>query len=63
MAGNVALGALPGVFPAKREHVTTVTAPIRSNVGKRFESMRNAMVDFLLVALLITSQLETPTER
>jgi hypothetical protein len=52
MAGNVALGALPGVFPAKREHVTAVTAPIRANVGERLETMGDTMIDFLLVALL-----------
>jgi hypothetical protein len=52
MAGNVALGALPGVFPAKREHVTAVTAPIRADVGERLETMGDTMIDFLLVALL-----------
>jgi hypothetical protein len=58
MAGNIALGALPGVFPAKREHVTAVATPIRSDVGKRLETMRNTMVDLLLVSLLKREKLE-----
>lgn len=52
VAGNVALGTLASIFAAQREHITTVTTPVRANIGQRFETMRNAMIDLLFISFL-----------
>lgn len=49
MAGNVAFRTLAGVLAAKRKHVTTVAAPVGTDVGQWLEAMGNTMVDLFLV--------------
>lgn len=43
------LGTLSAVLLAKRQHVTTVATPVGTNVRELLETMRNAMVDLLLL--------------
>lgn len=40
-----------GTFASKRKQITAVAAPVGGDVGKTFESVGNAMVDFLLVRI------------
>lgn len=49
MCREATLSTLPTVFLAQRQHVTTVTAPIGTDVRKLLESMRNPMIDLLLI--------------
>lgn len=52
MAGEIALRALSSVLAAEREHVSTVTAPVGTDVCNGLEPVRDAMVDFHFVAIL-----------
>jgi len=49
---NVTIQTFTSVFSSEREHVSAMTTPIRANVGERFETMWNAVVDLLLIAVL-----------
>ena len=49
---DVALGTFPGILSAKRKHITAVTAPIRTEVRERFETVRNPVVDLFFVSIL-----------
>jgi hypothetical protein len=40
-----------GIFPSERQQVAAVAAPVRRDIRKRFETMGNPMVDFLLVRI------------
>ena len=40
-----------GIFASKRKQIATVAAPVRGDVGEAFESVGNAVVDFLLVRI------------
>jgi hypothetical protein len=51
MACNFALGAPASILASEGEDVTTVTAPVRTQVGDGFEAMRNTMVDLLFVVI------------
>lgn len=51
VAGRTTLGALASLFSSERQHVTTVTAPVGAHVGEGLETVRNAMVDLLLVGI------------
>ena len=42
-----------GIFASKRKQIAAVAAPVRGDVGKAFESVRNAVVDFLLVRIVV----------
>lgn len=44
--------ALPRNFSTERKEETTVAAPVRRDVGVGFESMRDVVVDLVLVVLL-----------
>ena len=55
VTGDVALRTAASVLTAKREHITTVTAPVRTDVGNRLEAMGNAVVDFLRIVVLTGS--------
>ena len=59
VAGDVALGALARVLAAEGEHVAAVAAPVGADVGEGFETMGNAVVDFLLVILWGKSAVES----
>lgn len=52
MASNITFRTFASILSSEREHVTTMTAPIRTNIGQRFEPMRNTMIDFLFVVFL-----------
>jgi hypothetical protein len=52
MARKRTLGAFPSIFLAERQHVAAMATPTRAEVAERLESVRNAMVDLFLVALL-----------
>lgn len=52
MASNITFRAFASILSSEREHVTTMTAPVRTNIGKRFEPMRNTVVDLLFVVFL-----------
>lgn len=39
------------IFASKRKEIAAVTAPVRRDVGKAFESVGNTVVDFLLVRI------------
>lgn len=52
VASNITLRAFPRVLSAKRKHVAAVTAPIRADVSEGLETMRDAMIDLLLVSIL-----------
>lgn len=51
VAGRAALSTLASLFSSERQHVTTVTAPVGAHVGKCLETMRDAVVDLLLVRI------------
>lgn len=55
MTSKFALRAFSGVLATQREHIPTVTAPIRANVGERLESVRNTVINLLLVLLCLKS--------
>jgi hypothetical protein len=48
---------LLGVLPPEGKHITTVTTPIGADIGDRLETMRDPMVDLLLVSLLISERM------
>jgi hypothetical protein len=58
VAGDVAFGAFPRILAAKRKHVTAMATPVRPDIGERFKSMGNAVVDFLFVALLLVMSMK-----
>ena len=49
MGSERALCTLPAVLLAKWQHVTTVTTPVGTNIRELLETMRNAMVNLLLL--------------
>lgn len=51
VAGGATLSTLASLFSSKRQHVATVTAPVGTHVGKGLETMRDAVVDLLLVGV------------
>ena len=53
VTGDVALRATPRVLAAKGQHVAAMTAPVRANVGDGLEPMRDTVVDFLGIVVLI----------
>jgi hypothetical protein len=52
VTGNVTFRAATGIFAAQWQHITTVTAPIGTNVGEGLEAMGNAMIYLLFIAFL-----------
>jgi hypothetical protein len=52
MASNTTFAALASVLPTKGQHVTAMAAPVCTNVGDRFEAMRDTMFNLVFVALL-----------
>jgi hypothetical protein len=52
VTSNATLRTSSCIFAAEGEHITTVATPIRTDIGQWFEAMRDAMIDFLFVALL-----------
>lgn len=52
VTSNITLGALARVLAAKGKHITTMTAPIRADIGQGLETMRDAMVNLLFVSVL-----------
>lgn len=52
MTGNIALCAFASIFPSKRQHVTTVAAPVGTYVSQILEPMRDAVIDFFFVTIL-----------
>lgn len=57
VACKLALGAFPRLALAKREHISTMAAPIRTHIGERIEAMGNAMVDLFLVRVCLCVRL------
>lgn len=51
MAGRATLSTLASLFSSERQHVATVAAPVGAHVGEGLETMRNAVVDLLLVGV------------
>ena len=49
MASNVALGAPARVLSAEGKHIAAVAAPVGADVGDGGKSVRDAMVELLLV--------------
>lgn len=43
--------ALSTILLSKRQHVTTVATPVGANIGELLETMRNAMIDLLLIRI------------
>lgn len=54
MTRDITFRTLSSILSTERQHVTTVTTPIGSQVCERFEAVRNPMVDLLLVSILET---------
>lgn len=52
MARNVAFRTLSSILPAKRQHITAMATPVGPQVCERFETVRNPVVNFLLVSIL-----------
>ena len=52
MASEITFGTFPSVLAAKREHISTVTAPISTDVCNSLESVRNTMVDLHFITIL-----------
>jgi hypothetical protein len=52
MGGDITFSTTTGILAANGEHVSAVTAPISSDVGYGFESVRNAVIDFLFISVL-----------
>lgn len=52
MAGNVAFGTPTGILATKREHISTMTTPVGTDIRDRFEAMGNTVVDFLCIVVL-----------
>jgi len=52
VASNTTFAALAGILATKRQHITTVAAPVCANIGDRFEAMRNTVFNLIFVALL-----------
>lgn len=42
---------LSTIFLTKWQHITTVATPVRANIGELLETMRNAMIDLLLIRI------------
>ena len=67
MTGDVTLSAFPCIFSAKREHIATVTTPIRTNISQRLETMWDTVPNLLCVVLLqregelSTTNINSPT--
>lgn len=51
VASDIAFGATTSVLASNGEHVSTMAAPISSDVGYRLKAMGNAMIDFLLISI------------
>lgn len=51
VAGRATLGTFASLFSSERQHVTTVAAPVGAHVGEGLETVRDAMVDLLLVGI------------
>ena len=63
MASNITLCAFARVLAAKGKHVTTVAAPIRADIGKGLETVRDTMVDLLCIVVLKRKDVsETPRQ-
>jgi hypothetical protein len=50
---DATLLTLFGAARAKREHVTTVTTPIGTNVGDGFETVRNLVVELIFIGFAV----------
>lgn len=53
MTCQVTFGALSSILASKGKHISTMAAPISTNIGNRGESMRNAMVDLDFITILV----------
>ena len=49
MTSDTAFGAPPRVLAAQRKHITTMTAPIRTDIRECLKPVRNAMVNLVLI--------------
>lgn len=52
MTCDITFRAFSSILPAKRQHITTVTTPVCSQVRERFETVRNSVIDLFLVSIL-----------
>ena len=57
VAGNAAFSTPARVLTAKREHVATVTTPVRSDIGDGLETMGNAVINLLCIVILQSTRL------
>ena len=52
VARNVTFRTFSSILPAERQHISTMTTPVCSQVCERFETVRDSVVDLLLVSVL-----------
>jgi hypothetical protein len=54
MACNVTFRTFACIFASERKHISTMAAPIRADIRQGFESMGDAVINLLFIALLKT---------
>jgi hypothetical protein len=52
VASDIAFSATTGILAPEGEHVSAVATPISSDIGYGFKPVRDAMINFLLIAVL-----------
>ena len=59
VASDIAFGTSTGVLASEWKHVPAVAAPISANIGQGLKTMRNSMIDLLLISVLKVCELKS----